>query len=136
MAKPAVIVDASFLIALWCRRDRHHPWAVALAKRMPPPWITCEAAVSEGNHLLAPNGSASLRVACRRGALVIRGFEGEAFLPVLELMDKYADVPMSVADACLVRLCEVVANPVVFTTDADFKIYRRFGSRLVPLRMP
>ena len=40
--------------------------------------------------------------------------------PVLELMDKYADVPMSLADACLVRMTEVLPEPVVLTTDTDF----------------
>src|SRR5438309_5173755 len=44
--------------------------------------------------------------------------------PALKLMQKYTDVPMSLADACLVRLTETLADPVILTTDADFRIYR------------
>lgn len=136
MASPAVIVDASFLIALWRKQDRHHAWSLQLAKRLPPPWLTCEAALSEADHLLAPDGCATLRLACRRGALRVCGCDGDAFLPILDLLDKYADVPMSIADAGLVRLTEILPNPLLLTTDADFRIYRRLGRRMIPLRMP
>jgi len=43
---------------------------------------------------------------------------------------------MSVADACLVRLTECMPEPLLLTTDADFKIYRRLGRRVIPTRMP
>ena len=76
-----------------------------------PPWRTCESVLSEADHLLAPEGCATLRLACRRSALRIVAMGGDAFLPVLDLLDKYADVPMSVADACLVRLAETQPDP-------------------------
>lgn len=56
--------------------------------------------------------------------------------PVLKLMQKYSDVPMSLADACLVRMTETFADPVVLTTDADFRIYRRHSRHVVPCVMP
>ncbi len=43
---------------------------------------------------------------------------------------------MSVADACLVRLTEILPDPLLLTTDSDFKIYRRLGRRVIPVRMP
>jgi hypothetical protein len=43
---------------------------------------------------------------------------------------------MSVADACLVRLTEIYPNSLLLTTDSDFKIYRRLGRRVIPVRMP
>jgi predicted nucleic acid-binding protein len=55
---------------------------------------------------------------------------------VLKLMQKYADVPMSLADACLVRMSETLENPVVLTTDDDFRIYRRHGRQVVPCLTP
>ena len=58
------------------------------------------------------------------------------FLPVLDLLDKHADIPMSIADACLVRLTEILPDPLLLTTDSDFKIYRRLGRRSIPTRMP
>lgn len=51
-------------------------------------------------------------------------------------MQKYADLPMSLADACLVRMSEILAEPVILTTDADFRIYRRHGRQVVPCLTP
>jgi len=56
--------------------------------------------------------------------------------PVLALMEKYRDVPMSLADACLVRMTEIVAEPIVLTTDSDFRLYRRHSRQVVPSVMP
>ena len=64
-------------------------------------------------------------------------FEQHLPLPrVLDLMQKYADVPMGLADACLVRMSETIADPVVLTTDADFRLYRRYSRHVVPCVTP
>ena len=55
---------------------------------------------------------------------------------VLTLMQKYADVPMSLADACLVRMTEMLPEPLVLTTDADFRVYRRHGRQVIPCVLP
>lgn len=136
MANHAVLVDAAFLVALWRKNDQNHSWAVQEARLHPPPWVTCESVLSEADHLLAPEGCATLRVACRRGALQVTAFANESFLPILDLLEKYADVPMSIADACLVRLTEILPAPLLLTTDSDFMIYRRLHRRLIPVRMP
>jgi hypothetical protein len=46
------------------------------------------------------------------------------------------DVPMTFADACLVRMSEILPDPLVLTTDADFRIYRRFGRQIIPCFLP
>ena len=51
-------------------------------------------------------------------------------------MRKYADVPMSLADACLVRMSEVLADPLLLTTDGDFRVYRRRSRHVVPCVTP
>jgi len=51
-------------------------------------------------------------------------------------MQKYADIPMSLADACLVRISETLAEPIILTTDADFRVYRRHGRQVVPCMTP
>jgi predicted nucleic acid-binding protein len=48
----------------------------------------------------------------------------------------YADVPASLADAVLVRMTEVLDDPVVLTTDRDFRVYRRHGRQAVPAETP
>jgi predicted nucleic acid-binding protein len=130
-----VIVDAGYLVALLSRRDAHHGWAVAQAERFHPPWSTCEAALSEAFHLLAVGGG-GLAALLRRRAVVSAFDLGEHLEPVLKLREKYADVPMSLADACLVRMTEALADPIVVTTDTDFRVYRRHNRQAVPCVLP
>ena len=88
-----VLVDAGFVVALLSRRDTHHRWAVAQATRFPPPWKTCDAALSETYHLIGQPGGAIFTTLLRRRALTVP-FDLDADLdPVLRFMQKYADVP-------------------------------------------
>ncbi len=52
------------------------------------------------------------------------------------LMQRYADTPMSLADACLVRLTERFPDCRLFTLDGDFEHYRRNGRQVIPLLRP
>lgn len=132
----SVLVDAGYLVALVSRRDSHHDWAALQAPQNPPPWLACEAVVSEAFHLLGTRGGPVLMALLRRGSLVVT-FDLAADLdPVLKLMQKYAAVPMSLADACLVRMSETLSDPVVLTTDSDFRIYRRHSRQIVPCVTP
>lgn len=131
-----VLVDAGFLVALLSRRDTHHRWAVAQAKRLSPPWNTCEAALSEAFHLLGARGTPALAALLRRRAVGVAFDLGDNRDAVLKLMEKYADVPASLADASVVRMTETLAGPLVLTTDADFRVYRRHGRQVVPCVTP
>jgi uncharacterized protein len=132
----SVLVDAGFLVALLSRRDTNHRWAAAQSLRLPPPWKTCEAALSEAFHLLGARGTPGLATLIRRRAVVGAFNLGEEPDEVLKLMHKYADIPMGFADACLVRMTETFADPVVLTTDSDFRIYRRHGRQTIPCQIP
>jgi uncharacterized protein len=130
------LVDAGFLVALLSRRDANHAWAATQAGQMPPPWTTCEPVLSEAFHLLGGRGSAALAALLRRRALAC-GFQfADDVGGVLRLLDKYADVPISFADACLVRMTETLSNPVVLTTDTDFLVYRRHSRQTIPCVLP
>jgi predicted nucleic acid-binding protein len=132
----SVIVDASFLVTLLSRRDSNHRWAAEQAQRLPPPWKTCESAVSEAFHLLAGPGAPALAELLRRRALVCSFPFCENADETIALARKYADVPMSFADACLVRMTELLSDPILLTTDADFRVYRRYGRKVIPAVMP
>jgi uncharacterized protein len=131
-----VLVDAGFLVALLNNRDTHHQWAVTQADGLPPPWSTCEAVLSEAYHLLGQRGAPSLGTMLRRRALVLAFELAENVGPVTKLMEKYSDVPMSLADACLVRMTETLADPIILTTDKDFRVYRRHSRQVVPCVTP
>ena len=132
----SVLVDAGFVVALLSSRDAYHSWAAAQAPQFAPPWSTCEAALSEAFHLVGANGAPSLGALLRRGSLLVAFELAKHLGPVLKLMQKYSDVPMSLADACLVRMTETLVDPIVLTTDADFRIYRRHSRHVIPCAMP
>jgi predicted nucleic acid-binding protein len=131
-----VVVDAGFLIALLDMRDGHHRWASEQSRRHAPPWTTCEAVLFEAFHILGPRDAVPLATLLRRGAIATPFHFANTVELVLGLMQKYADVPMSFADACLVRMTELLPDPVLLTTDADFRVYRRHSRRVVPCVMP
>ena len=118
------------------RRDSHHPWAVTQGPGHTLPWRTCEAVLSEAFHLLGARGTPSLGALLRRRVLLVAFEIAENLEPVLKLMEKYSDVPMSLADACLVRMTETLGDCVVLTTDKDFRVYRRHSRRMVPCVIP
>ena len=132
----SVIVDSGFLVALVRRDDGLHPWAFEVSGRFAAPWRTCEAVLSET--FFVAGAAVRHRVAemLRRGLIASDFSLAAEQAPVLALMDKYANVPMSLADACLVRMTEVLPDPVILTADADFRIYRRHSRQVVPCLMP
>ncbi len=133
-----MLVDTGPLVALLDRRDRDHAWAVDELARLPRPLQTCEAVVAEAFHLLRhlPRGRAAILEMLAEGVLRVPFRLGEESRRVLALIERYANVPMSLADACLVRMSEQAARCVVLTLDGDFRIYRRHGRQKIPVVMP
>ena len=131
-----VLVDAGFVVALLSSRDNHHEWAVTQASELPPPWSTCEAVLSESFHLLGGLGARNLGALLRRRALLVAFELADSVEPVARLIEKYSDVPMSLAGACLVRMTETLADRVILTTDQDFRVYRRHSRQVVPCVTP
>ena len=119
-------------MALLSRRDGNHAWAAAQAERFPPPWRTCESALSEAFHLLGTAGGPAVAALLARRSLVCAFTLNEDLERTLRLMEKYSDTPMSLADACLVRMTETLDDPVLLTTDSDFRVYRRHSRHAVP----
>ncbi len=130
------IVDSGLLVALLDPREGRHLWARETLARLPLPWLTCEAALSEALFLLHLPHARALEQLLRRGHVRLAFNLVDELLPVLDLRAKYASVPMSLADACLVRMSELHSTARVFTLDADFKLYRRNGRQTIPLIYP
>ncbi|MGO8764034.1 MAG: type II toxin-antitoxin system VapC family toxin [Limisphaerales bacterium] len=129
-------MTAAPLAALLDPREEHHAWSRETLSRQPLPWFTCDAVLSEAFFLLHPPHARAPDQLLRRGHLRLAFNLNDELPAVLDLRAKYADVPMSLADACLVGLTETLANPILITTDADFKIYRRHSRQVVPCLMP
>lgn len=133
-----VLLDTGPLVALLNRRDKHHAWATLQWADAEPPFLTCEAVLSEACFLLraAPDGQHAVLELLRRRAVEVAFHLEEHLEPVARLMGKYATVPMSLADACLVRMADAYPESAVLTLDSDFLLYRKSGRRVVPVIMP
>jgi len=133
-----LVIDTGPLVALLNRRDRHHAWIRGLLDTVEPPLYTCEAVLSESCFLLrriAGAEAALLTLVARDVVRVEFGLGAEAGA-VTALMQKFANVPMSLADACLVRMTELEPASTIVTLDHDFRVYRRLKRQVVPVVMP
>ena len=136
--RKAVLLDAGPLVALINARDRNHEWSVAQWSDIEPPLLTCESVISEACFLLQQTGGggASVFEMLARKAIATRFRLEEHVTEVRTLLRKYSSVPMSVADACLVRMAEQAPESAVLTLDRDFRIYRKHGRQVIPLIAP
>lgn len=133
-----ILLDTGSLVAVLFRRDQYHEWAVEKISQMPIPLITCEAVVAESCFLTQRMLGSSKAVFdfIETGAVKIDFNLAGEFEAVRDLALRYQNVPMSLADACLVRMSEIYENSTVFTPDSDFLIYRKNGSQIIPTIMP
>lgn len=132
------IVDTGPLVALLNRRDRHHGWAREQWARIEAPLFTCEPVIAEACFLVRAidGGMAAVLDLVHRGVLELPLRVADEADAISRLMRKYCDVPMSLADGCLVRMAERHQDVVVMTLDSDFRVYRKNGRQFIPILMP
>lgn len=132
------IVDTGPLVAFLDRSERQHSWVVARIAESEPPLLVCEPVLTEAMYLLGryPRAADALIGLLQNGALRI-AFQIEANVEeVRRLLQKYRDTPMSLADACIVRMAEIHDRHDVLTLDSDFAVYRKHGRTPLPLIYP
>lgn len=132
------MLDTGPLVAFINSRDRYHRWATEQWADAEPPLLTCEPVLTEACFLLRhlPRGAAAVLELVGRGIVNV-AYSVEADAEALgRLTTRYADVPMSLADACLVRMVERHPAATVLTLDRDFRVYRAHGRRVIPVLMP
>jgi len=132
------IVDTGPLVALLSARDTHHQWARSSFATIAPPGITCEAVLAEAWHLLrgTARGQSALLELLAGGTLIIEFGLMAELAAIRRLVSRYKDQPMSLADACMVRLAEIYDEASVITLDRDFAVYRKNGRQVIPLISP
>jgi predicted nucleic acid-binding protein len=116
----------------------YHSWAVEQWKRLRLPLLTCEPVLTEAAFLLhrEGRGADAIFALLERGVVKVALAVEKEQADLRALMYRYRNRPMSLADACLVRLSEIHAGARVFTLDSDFRIYRRHGNKVIPTLMP
>jgi len=132
------LMDASFLVAFLQERDEFHEWAVSTLKSCEGRLLTCEAVLAETLHMLRDRLDArrSLLAAVATGNIEIPFALAKEAGNIQKLMKRYRNIPMSLADACLVRMAEAHDQSVVLTLDDDFRIYRKGNRQVIPTVMP
>lgn len=134
----AAIVDTGPLVAFFDRAERHHAWAAERVRELAAPLLVCEPVLAEAMFLLAglPKAQDALFELIENGALRIALQVEEQVSELRTLHRKYRDRPMSLADACIVRMAELFDRHEVLTLDSDFSIYRKHGREPIVLIQP
>jgi predicted nucleic acid-binding protein len=129
------IVDTGPLVAFFDRSDRNHHWALNQVQELEVPLLVCEPVLAETMYLLRYDARVPdvLFEYLQNGALHIAFRIDEHVGALRRLLKKYGDTPMSLADACIVRMAEIHEQHAILTLDSDFWVYRKHGR--VPLTL-
>ena len=132
------IVDTGPLVAFFDRSERHHAWAIETIEELEPPLLVCEPVLAEASYLLGqyPKAQDAIFQLLQNGALRVAFHIDEHLSELRKLLQKYRDTPMSLADACVVRMAEVFPRHAILTLDADFSMYRKQGKTPLPILHP
>lgn len=129
-----VLADTAAIVGALSDRDQHHIQAWPKFRQLSKPLYTCESVVTEVLFLVKriSGGQQKVLGMIADGVVKIDFSLADEVEAVKALMKKYETVPMSLADACLVRMSEL-SESSIFTFDGDFRIYRRHGRQRIPL---
>lgn len=133
-----ILVDAGPLVALVDASDQHHSRCVDALRSFREPMATVWPPLTEAMYLLAdlPKAQEALWEMLERGALRLLTLDTGDVPRIRELMKKYSNRPMDLADAALLRVAEREGIRKIFTVDRrDFSVYRLHG-RIRPSLLP
>ena len=122
-----IVVDTGPLVALFDPQDAQHERCVKTLKGIREPIATTIPVLTEAFHMLgaASVGSERLMEFVENGGVSLWFFDRNALTRAFELMERYSDHPMDLADASLVVAAEALGTRQVFTIDRnDFETYR------------
>ncbi len=127
------LTDAGPLIALVDEGDEAHSACTNALASLTRPLVTTWPCVTEAMHLLNNAGGYFAQEVLwgyiGDGMVVIHQSDPEEQARMRELMAKYKDTPMDLADASLVAAAEVLGVRRIFTVDSDFVVYRLPGKQ-------
>ncbi|MEH2317659.1 type II toxin-antitoxin system VapC family toxin [Nostoc sp.] len=136
--KQRVIIDTGPLVDFINRREHLHAWVINTLATIEQPLLTCEAVIVETCFLLRNiyGGQETMMSLVDEGKILISMCLSEEVAVIKELLRQYESVPMSLADACLVRMTELYPESELLTFDRDFTIYRKNRNQLISVIMP
>ena len=134
----SLLLDTGPLVATLFRRDQYHDWARNRWDGIELPVLTCEPVITEACFLLraAENAIPKILEFVQRGVIRFGFHLQDEIDAVAALMRRYSNFPMSLSDACLVRMAELYPESMVWTLDSDFRHYRKNRRQVIPLLIP
>lgn len=133
-----ILIDAGPLVALVDADDQHHAKCVAALKELREPLATVWPPLVEAMYLLSdqPQAQDALWEMLERGAVLLLPLDSGDIPRIRELMRKYANRHMDLADAAILRVAEREHLRKIFTVDRrDFSVYR-LHNRTRPTLIP
>jgi predicted nucleic acid-binding protein len=129
------IADTGFIVAAGDRDDRHHQWALHVARSVTEPLLTCESVLAEAAFHL--RSSSYVLTLVEDGLLRVAFDCSENLVQLQELARRYADRQPDLSDLCLIRMSELYPRHTLITVDEeDFRVYRRNKRETIPLLCP
>jgi predicted nucleic acid-binding protein len=121
-----VLLDTGCIVALLDRSEQFHEHCAEVLSSIAAPLITCEAVLAEACYLLRRLEGAMAAVIqnVERGIFQVPYRLTENARGIAKLLKKYGDVPMDLADACLVDMASQYQSGRILTLDRDFQVYR------------
>ena len=128
-----ILIDAGPLIALFDRSDQYHLKSLAFMKDSREKFWTTWPVITEVCHMLDFNVQAQLNFITwiYRGGLKIFEINSDQIYRIIELTEKYSDVPMDLADATLIIASEQTGVKEIASIDSDFYIYRNIRNQFL-----
>jgi predicted nucleic acid-binding protein len=122
----STLVDAGPLIALFDKSDSYHTRAVSFLKQSQGFLITTWPVIAEVSHMLDFSTKTQINFLkwINRGGLQIFDLEFYHLIRMIELSEKFTDVPMDLADATLIVASEAKGITKIASIDSDFYVYR------------
>lgn len=133
--KRNILLDTGVLVTFINKREKLHSWTKEQWKKIELPLLTCEAVITEACFLLQDvyEGEEAVMNLISQKIILIPFQLNDDSEAIRELMKRYQNVPMSLADACLVRMSELISGSCILTLDSDFLVYRKNKNQIIDL---
>lgn len=126
-----ILVDSGPLIALFNKSDKYHSASVDFISKNNKQLVTTVANITEAVYVLdySKFAQAAFLKWISESSIIIENISSKEINEIAMLFEKYSDVPMDFADACIVYMAERLQTNEIITVDSDFEIYRLRGNK-------
>lgn len=130
---PSILIDAGPLIALFDKSDAYHLRAVSFLKKNQDTLISTWPVIAEVSHMLDFSARTQINFMkwVNRGGIQLFDLEFHHLIRVIELSEKFVDVPIDLADATLIVASEAKGIGTIATIDSDFYVYRDIRNKFL-----